>query len=73
MSEDLARIATAAARAALQSWSPEDPDSLDRLARAIGEAVAAGVARHEHFAAEHTVLAMEGRGDDEVSGIDWQV
>lgn len=73
MSEDLARIATVAARAALESWSPENPDSLDRLARAIGEAVAAGVARHEHFVAQHTVLAMEGRADEEASGPDWQV
>jgi hypothetical protein len=73
MSEDLARIATAAARLALDSWSPDQPDSLDRLARAIGEAVASGVARHEHFVAQHTVLAMEGRTDEEESGPDWQV
>jgi hypothetical protein len=73
MSEDLARIATAAARAALDSWSPEQPDGLDRLARAIGEAVAAGVARHEHFVAQHTVLAMEGRADAEEGSPDWQV
>jgi hypothetical protein len=73
MREDLARVATEAARAALQSWSPADPDSVDRLARAIGEAVAAGVARHENFVAQHTVLAMEGLGDDETGGLNWQV
>ncbi len=73
MSEDLARIATEAARAALQGWSPEDPDSLDRLASAIGQAVAAGVARHAHFAAQHTVLAMEGVSDADSTSLNWQV
>ncbi len=40
MTSELARAAATAARAALGSWSPDQPESLDRLAAAIGEAVA---------------------------------
>jgi hypothetical protein len=71
--EDLAHAAAAAARTALGSWKPEDPDSLDRLATAIGEAVAEGIARHEQDAARHTALAMAGLADEDDSLLNWHV
>lgn len=73
MHQDLTHAVTAAARAALAGWSPEQPDALDRLAAAIGEAVAAGIERHEESTARHTALAMAGLDDDEDSLHNWQV
>ncbi len=72
--EDLIRIATDAARLALAGWSPEDPRALEDLASAIGQAVAAGIQRHEESNARHIARAMAGVGDDDDPGtFDWQV
>ncbi|HEY8285220.1 MAG TPA: hypothetical protein VIJ28_12630, partial [Chloroflexota bacterium] len=60
MESDLAMAATQSARAALVGWSPNDPDAVDRLARAIGQAVARGIEGHEVSAARHTALTMAG-------------
>lgn len=73
MIDDLAHAAALAARTALGAWSPGQPDSLDRLAAAIGEAVAEGIARHEQDAARHTAMAMAGLGDEDDSLLNWQV
>ncbi len=73
MDRDLVRVASKAARAALDSWSPNDPDSVDRLAIAIGEAVAAALERHEEATARHTALTMAGLPDDDASALNWQV
>lgn len=72
MDKDLAAAAAQGARAALAGWSPSDPDALDRLCRAMGEAVARGIERHEESAARHTALTMAGIPDDE-SADHWQV
>jgi hypothetical protein len=72
--EDLVRIATEAARRALTGWAPDDPRAVDNLATAIGEAVAAGIQRHEESNARHIALTMAGVGDDDATGgSDWQV
>jgi hypothetical protein len=72
--EDLAKIAAAAARRALADWTPDSPGSIERLANAIGRAVAAGIERHEESNARHTALAMAGiHDDDEAALLDWQV
>jgi hypothetical protein len=72
--DDIANIAAAAARQALADWTPDSPDSIDRLANAIGQAVAAGIQRHEESNARHTALAMAGiHDDDEAALLDWQV
>ena len=59
MNEDLAHVASDAAREALRDWSPSDPNSIDRLAAAIGEAVAACIQRQAEIEARHTALVME--------------
>ncbi|HWE61452.1 MAG TPA: hypothetical protein VHB98_07060 [Chloroflexota bacterium] len=59
MMEELTRVATDAARTALEGWSPDDPHCVDRLAQAIGEAVAVAVQRQEQLEARHTALVME--------------
>ena len=72
--EDLIQIATEAARLALAGWSPDDPRAIDGLASAIGQAVAAGVQRHEESNARHTARAMAGVSDDDETGaFDWQI
>jgi hypothetical protein len=72
--EDLVRISTDAARYALAGWSPDDPRAIDRLAAAIGQAVAAGIQRHEESNARHIARAMAGVGDDDETGaFDWQI
>jgi len=72
MSEDLARVAAKAARTALGAWSPDQPNSVDRLAAAIGAAVAAGLQWDAEEVARHTAMAMEG-DDDEETLLHWQV
>jgi len=72
MDKDLAAAATNAAKATLAGWSPNDPNALDRLANAIGRAVARGIERHEETTARHTALTMAGLPDDE-STDHWQV
>ncbi|HVC81820.1 MAG TPA: hypothetical protein VNL35_15110 [Chloroflexota bacterium] len=72
MESDLAKAATQSARAALVGWSPNDPDAVDHLARAIGQAVARGIEGHEVDTARHTALTMAGLPDDE-SPDNWQV
>ena len=72
--DDLARIAANAARSALTNWSPNQTESTDRLATAIGEAVAAGIRRHEESNARHTAMTMAGLDDlDEQGAEHWQV
>jgi hypothetical protein len=72
--EDLVRIATTAARLALADWSPTDVDARDRLAAAIGQAVASGIQRHEESNARHTAMTMAGLDDeDDDAQVDWQV
>ncbi len=71
--EDLAGIAAGAARAALEGWTSQDADSVDRLAAAIGKAVAAGIQRHEESNARHTALAMAGIDDEEDGLVHWHV
>jgi hypothetical protein len=70
--EELARIAAGAAHAALAGWSPQDPDSADRLAGAIGEAVAAALTRHEEIRARITANRMaELTAGDSIDN--WQI
>ena len=72
MDKELAAAAATSARAILSGWSPSDPDAMDRLARAIGQAVATGIARHDESSARHTAQTMAGLLDD--AGADhWQV
>jgi hypothetical protein len=71
--DDLAHIAANAARASLATWSPDDPDSVERLAEAIGRAVEAGIQRHEESNARHTALAMAGMDDEDEVLFNWQV
>jgi hypothetical protein len=72
--EDLVRVATEAARMALAGWSPTDPHALEGLSSAIGQAVAAGIQRHEESNARHIASTMAGIDDDDDSGmVDWQV
>jgi hypothetical protein len=72
MDTDLATAAANGARAALTGWSPSDPDAVERLARAIGQAVAIGISRHDESSAQHTAQTMAGLADD--AGADhWQV
>jgi glucokinase len=72
--EDLAKVAANAARRALVDWSPDSSDGIDRLANAIGQAVAAAIERHEESSARHTALAMAGLDDDdETALLNWQV
>lgn len=59
MVEDLARVARLAARESLRGWSADDASSTDRLADAIGDAVAACVARRAELEARHTADMME--------------
>ena len=73
MNADLVKIATEAAVRALEGADPAQPDFHARLAAAIGQAVAAGIERHEMVAARHTALAMAGLSDDEGTISDWQV
>jgi hypothetical protein len=72
MDKDLAAAAANSARAILAGWSPSDPDAVDRLAHAMGQAVAAGIARHDQSSARHTAQTMAGLLDDE-SADHWQV
>ncbi len=72
--EDLIKIVTDAARLALAGWSPDEPRALDGLATAIGQAVAAGIQRHEESNARHIARAMAGIDDEDVAGaFDWQI
>ena len=73
MIEDLARAAALAARTSLAGWSPDQQDSIDRLAEAIGEAVAAGMRREAEVTARHTAMAMEGQCDPHDPLLHWQV
>ena len=54
MDKDLAAAAADSARAVLVDWSPSDPNAVDRLVHAIGQAVATGIARHDESSARHT-------------------
>ncbi len=72
MDKDLAEAAANSVRASLVGWSPSDPDAVDRLAQAIGQAVAIGIARHDESSAQHTAQTMAGLLDE--AGADsWQV
>ncbi|MGH2390035.1 MAG: hypothetical protein ACRDIE_17705 [Chloroflexota bacterium] len=72
MDKDLAAAAAESARAALVGWSPDDQDAVDRLTRAIGLAVATGIARHDESSAVHTAQTMAGIHDED-SADHWQV
>jgi hypothetical protein len=72
MDKDLAAAAGESARVVLLGWSPSDPNAVDRLVYAIGQAVATGIARHDESSARHTAQTMAGLEDD--AGTDhWQV